>query len=219
MNDSLMTYSVNAMTAGHFRTGRIAFLTLVLCFATIAPSDAQISKEASSDSLLVTLSEFEIGGHLPILSRSNCINVWANGRFHLERRLQGLGRTSADLLVYDSTLPSAQLRALKDILESDGLKRLPEPSAPPSSAAKTWVRGTRARITRDAAVQEVGYLEWGTHETADDSHPAREVVNSPQPDAARALKPLEDWLLRVQSEHLSSGSFKPTMCDLASPEI
>lgn len=194
---------------------KIALLALsgtLLCAAAQQPTDAQ-----NPGSLLITLREFTLGATPPSLNHSNCINVWADGRFHLERRWQQSTGGAAQVLVFNSTLPKTQFHELKQLLDSEALRQLPETFVPDPSVAKTWLSGVQVWITRDGSIQRAGYFEWGEHEPANEAHPARNFVRQSHPEASSALKPLEGWLQHVNSERLSPGGAESTMCN-ANPE-
>ena len=196
--------------AGRNTLGAVGLLALLF---PVALEDLTRAQGSVHSSLVLTAREFQLGRDVSVPSSSTCINVWEDGRFHLEIRRQLTSGHQEDLLAYDSKLPENQLHTLKEILRSDDIKRLPAPTPEDRSVAKAWMQGMQAWITRDSTVQVAGYFEWGTHESAGGSG---ETVHIQQPDAKTALKPLEQWLHHIDSEHLSLGNAQPTMCNVAS---
>jgi hypothetical protein len=171
------------------------------------------TQEAQSGprSLIVTLVEFQVGR---MGSFTNCINVWEDGRFHLERRIQPDVSAHAVGAVYEATLPEAQLLALKQILESDQLRLLPPMEPIEHYAGKTWMSGFRAKTVRDGTEREVGYFEFGLYDPAKHS----ESVGVSDPRQKNAVRTLQEWFHHVNSRSLSLPGAEPTMCEIASAD-
>ncbi len=164
---------------------------------------------------IVTIAEFQVGKRPPDLNYNLCMNVWNDGRIHLELRLMPL-TCPASLLIYESALSETQFQQLRRILESASVSGLPPAEPADSSAAKTWVRGVEVQIVRGTVVQKTGYFMWGTHAPGDSSRPAHEVLNVPQPGVKAALLPLEDWLQHISSSQLTPVNAASTMCQIDS---
>ncbi|MGA9668041.1 MAG: hypothetical protein WBQ94_02470 [Terracidiphilus sp.] len=185
---------------------------VVLLVAWCSPPASTQDKQPNGEGMVVTVNEFQEGSLPPAGSYSTCINVWEDGRFHLERRRQQLPSATATLQVFDSTLPVDELEQLQNILKSDPVLRL-QPLGPLSnSEAKTWVRGMIVRIFRDKSMRKVGYFEWETNDASAVSQLERKLVVEPQLDAKEALKPLSEWLSKVNSAKLTPTIGEPTMC-------
>jgi hypothetical protein len=215
----LITHETTLLKMSHFKARPAArrlvvVLLLIVLDALVSPTQSAQQKSAG---LIVTLSEFQVGKRPPELNYNSCINVWTDGRFHLERRLMPM-TAPATLLTYDSSLPDVQFQEVKKILESDSVRHLPPLVAADPSAAKTWVRGVEMSITRDGTVQKTGYFEWGTHDPGNAAQPAHDVVNSPQAEVSSAFKPLEEWFHHVTSIRLTKQNAESTQCGAPSEE-
>lgn len=190
-------------------------LLLLLAFSLGASGIAQDSN-SNTAALIVTLRETQVGGKSPAGAYSTCINVWEDGRFHLERRWQQLPSATATLQVLESVLPESQLQQLRSILEGEAIRELPPFQPLDTSTARTWVRSFRADIPRGTTVQTVGYFEWGSYNPSAREESERDVVTKPAPTIETALNPLSEWLHHVSSAKLPISTAKPTMCGEAS---
>ena len=194
-------------------SARILLATLIFLGALFCPFSGGTQESGRTPGgLIATLSEFRLSTSPPVGNTNTCINVWEDGRFHLEHRSQQLPSSTAILQVYDSTLPEAQLGELRKIINSQAVRELPALIPADSAADKIWVRGLQVEIPREATVQKVGYFEWGMWEPGSVSQPAHEVVHAPQPEVESVLKALQEWMHRVSSLRLTQSSREGNFC-------
>ena len=175
--------------------------------------DAQ-TIDQSAETLLVTFSEFQTAQYNAPASFRTCINVWQDGRIHIERVLQRSPQSKVDSVAFNSSIPARELSELKGILNTDSIQHLQGPNLP-ASIAKTWIRGVAAWIARSGSTQKVGYFEWGERKTDPMSGNSYDA-NGSESNLKDALQPLERWFHTLTPIYPIQPNADVTNCGLSS---
>jgi hypothetical protein len=142
----------------------------------------------------------------------SCILVLADGRFHLEKKVQRLPSSVATVSVFDYSLDSVQLQTLRAILARGEIRQLPIYSQPLQPIGVPWFYGFSVRIARVTGVQSIGYWTWRGGTPAASPNSAPESVKKGWRESETALQPLERWLRSIEGLKLIPSDTQPTMC-------
>jgi hypothetical protein len=184
----------------------LIFLAFVLVLPTIGAG-----QRAEPSAFLVTMGDGVTDLARDGVSTHDCILVFPDGRFHLERRRQEYLGSRVKLKIFESSVTAPQLQQLREILASEAILKLP-PFVPPRLAmAVPWSEIFIAAIPRDTEIRKVGYVLWrgGTPEGSPNSSPAG--VKQGWKDSEVALRPLVDWFHTFESGKLRRHG-KSTLC-------
>jgi hypothetical protein len=207
------TLAVPDQRTGHW-TSRpaMALLTAALFTTTLVmPVTAQNHLQSDSAAFLVSISEATID-HKNATTSADCILVLPDGRFHLERRKDVPPNPTSSLSIFESALDSTQLEHLHDILNGDGIKKLPDYTLPVFPMTVPWFETFTAKIPRDGQIRTVGYWLWrgGTAEASPNSTPDR--IKAGWKDSEVALGPLVAWFHQIESLKLSPSNSESAQC-------
>ena len=187
----------------------------LLLFGWTSSSVAQQTLNGSTDSFLslgeLTMNLLPMGKG----ASSNCILVWPDGRFHLERKQQQLPKRVASLKVFESSLDSEQLQQLRDILKDQSIEKLPPYVLHPDLPLNVpWFQTFRATIARAKQIQSIGYWKWrgGTPGKPPNTTPER--IKEDWRKAETTLRPLVDWFHETaqSASKLKPSVAEPTAC-------
>jgi len=184
--------------------GFIAYLLMAVSLQTSAVPDRYLARIEWSQ-----IDQSPAG-----ITANECVLVFPDGQFHMERRLQQLPTPSATLLVYESKLSDEQLQQLRIILDSDDMRGLPTflPFAIPGPVPVR--QAFEARIPRNSDVQRVGYATWKATSQSDSDAPARDALKDSQRKSETALQPLFKWFNDVDSQKLVPSNTESTFCEV-----
>jgi len=139
--------------------GRTAPLLATLIIASTLLLSAQESPPTAAFDHLATIGETTVDWAKGT-NVSSCMVVLPGGRLHLERRTQRLPNPTATLQIFESTLDTAQLRQLVEILGQADPRTVPPYVLPPLPMDVPWFYTFSAEITREHAIQRGGYWDW-----------------------------------------------------------
>src|SRR4051812_5814778 len=131
-------------------------ILMVAVFALASSMQAQELGPCDSIPFLVSLGERTTDLSAKGVNKGSLLTVLADGRFHLERRVQAAPGETAVLTIFESTLTSEQLQRLRSILDSDNIKKL-SPYERPKFGNVGVFQLFEAQISRDSIIQHVGY--------------------------------------------------------------
>ncbi|MBV8114815.1 MAG: hypothetical protein JO300_08740 [Silvibacterium sp.] len=155
------------------------------------------------------------------INRNDCLLVFPDGHFHMEQRFQQLPKTEASLRIHESLLSNAQLDQLRSLLNQRQVVTLPQFVPFHLVVPVRLRRGFQAEISRNQeTVQRVGYMEWEVSKHDDAHYPTSEALeksrtlDESQQPARTTLRPLLQWLLKLESQQPAQGSGESTLCEL-----
>jgi hypothetical protein len=194
-------------------SGKVQRMAVVAAVASalLAITGAQ-EGQAPQTAFLVTVWEAETDLSPGGLTVHDCIVVRPDGRFHLERRKQKLPNPTATLDVLESSLDVAEFQQLRNILDSQEIRRLPRYVQPAIPMAAPWFQGFNAKITRGGEVQSVGYWSWRGGTPAESPNSTPDAVKKEWRTSQAALRPLVDWVHAVEGSKLVSSPARSTLC-------
>jgi hypothetical protein len=206
-----MIIKLNVTTSRKLRDMRRLIASTVLALGCALLAAAQ---NAPPDPVpfLVSIHEQQMDLSPTGVTSSSCIVVQPDGRFHLERRRQQLPKATATLKIFESSLNSAQLQQLRDILNDESITKLPPFVQPAIPMTVPWVQALNAKIGRGREVHSVGYWVWrgGTPEGSPNSTP--DNIKKAWQGAAIALRPLVEWFHEAEAMKLDPSNAKSTLC-------
>lgn len=141
----------------------------------------------------------------------SCAVMFQDGRFHLERRIQQLPRSSADLKVFESWLTTAQLRSLQELLDSESLKVLPAFEKPSTAGLPNGFRAFQATIARGEHIQTVGYVA-SLKEPTKDLTGSTGTIDKGWHLSRTSLQPLQQWFHDLEASSLQPSNAQSTLC-------
>ena len=124
----------------------------------------------------------------------NCVVVHADGQFHLELRRQEFLDGRAALHIYEGTLDTGSLQTLKNLLDTDTIKKLAKPKLPRFPLADATLEGFSAAISRTDRTQDVGYF---VVKTRGPDNP--DAVVQEWQESQMALQPLVEWFRALKT--------------------
>lgn len=193
-----------------FSLGR--FLVSIFVLAYSIGNTSVVMAQSEAGRFLVLLYEKQTDISPRGLNLANCAIILPDGRFHLERRVQQLPRSSATLTIFESSLDSAQVQQLRTILDKAEIRQLTVYAQPQLPIGAPWTRAFNARIVRATGVQNVGYWTWrgGSPEAPPNSE--TESVKKAWQQSENALRPLADWLHGIEGLRMIPSDAKSTLC-------
>jgi hypothetical protein len=132
----------------------------IVSVAALAAVHAALGGPPPQPQFLVEMREGTTDLSQQIPGVHSCILVLADGRFHLEKKVQRLPSSVATVSVFDYSLDSVQLQTLRAILGSGEIRQLPIYSQPLQPIGVPWFYGFNVRIARVTGVQSIGYWTW-----------------------------------------------------------
>jgi hypothetical protein len=187
---------------------RPLLFSLVAIYISVVPVQ---QVQASSQPLLV-IAERQINLSPRGVSSSDCLLVRADGRVYLKRRLQSYPGAPLKIGAYQAVLSPAQFKQLRAILDDKAIRALVTFTEPEIPATVSMRHDVKVEIRRKMGMQRVGYSDWKGHPPSSSREDAPPGTRQAQMQAARALKPLLDWLHNVETMKLTPSTGDHTQC-------
>jgi hypothetical protein len=176
---------------------------------------AQANSPTAQKVLPVRIGEAKMDNEHTVTS-SDCVLVLPDGRLHLERRREAKPNSTATLKIFESSLDSCELEQLRGIIKDEEASGLPEydrqrvffQNAPCFTPVTVDIgEGTTAR--------RFGYWAWDKRNAGPDV-PAS--VRTHWQDSEVALRPLVEWLHRIEASNLMPSDAESTLCSVLAIE-
>jgi len=187
---------------------RTVVLSSILAFLCCSYCQAQTPRSEVGD-VALNFSDVELDISPNGQNVRTCAQVWGDGRFHIEQRIQQLPTPAATLKTLDSSLDSSQLRRLQDIIANESLAELP-PFRWPTGVDLIKFHAFRVNFKLGSRVRDLGYM------TPQKMFPPKLADTSLEGEWERseaALQPLVEWFRSLErSSILSASGAEATLC-------
>jgi len=196
----------------------IAESGIALLFLAVSASCAVLAQANSPTAqkvLPARIAEAKMDNEHAVTS-SDCVLVLPDGRLHLERRRVAKPNSTATLKIFESSLDSSELEQLRGIIKDEEASGLPEydtqrvffQNAP-------WFTSVTVDIGEGTTARRFGYWAWDKRNAGPDV-PAS--VRTHWQDSEVALRPLVEWLHRIEASNLMPSDAESTLCSVLAIE-
>jgi len=169
---------------------------------------------APAHQYLARIEWSQIDQSLTGITANECILVFPDGHFHMERRLQQLPTPSATLQVYEADLSDEQLQQLKNSLDNYEIRNLPTFVPPSIPGPVNFRQAFQVRFPRNSHIDNIGYAAWKATSQSDPDAPARDALYTSQQKSVAALQPLYKWFTDLDSQKLTPSNMGSTFCEM-----
>jgi hypothetical protein len=172
-----------------------AALIIIILFATKLEADVEQAP------VRITMLNEAVSGNG---SERDCIVIYANDDYHVERRHQSPSSDSADVIVFESHLTPDELSLLSDTLSQ--LSYLPEYVRPTVPMSISTFQSMTVELRLDGTGHMFGYLEWPNKDKVGSPNNSPAETKETWQKSAAALRPLYNWTVELIERSAKSSN-------------
>jgi hypothetical protein len=147
-------------------------------------------------------------------SERDCIVIYANDDYHVERRHQSPSSHSADRIVFESYLTPDELRLLDNHLSQWSSSNLPEYVPPTVPMNISTFQSMTVELRLDGTGHMFGYLEWPNKDKLGSPNNSPAETKENWQKSAAGLRPLYNWTAELIERNAKSSNVDRSAANL-----